>query len=127
MSLKARSAVLAGIVLALVLWALGLHDGLQEEFRVELAEARLAEAHDASAARVGLAVDRGHDDVERVLAIAPELLEGDSAPGRAVFRSTAVDALCLAAADLTNILCCGRPRTSAARAESPGCEHLLNK
>ena len=54
---------------------LGVHDGLEEELAVELAEARLAEAQNTAAARVGLAVDRGHDDVERVLAVAPELVE----------------------------------------------------
>ena len=84
-----------------------MHDGLEEELAVELAEARLAEAHDTAAARVGLAVGRGHDDVERVLAVAPELLESDGAAGGAGCRCLTVEALGLATAtDLVDVLGC---------------------
>ena len=84
-----------------------MHDGLEKELAVELAEARLAEAHDTAAARGGLAVDRGHDDVERVLAVALELLESDGAAGGAGCRCLAVEALGLATAtDLVDVLGC---------------------
>ena len=92
---------------ALALRALCLHDGLEEELAVELVEACLAEAHDTAAARGGLAVDRGHDDVERVLAVALELLESDGAAGGAGCRCLAVEALGLATAtDLVDVLGC---------------------
>ena len=92
---------------ALALRALGVHDGLEEELVVEFAEARLAEAHDTAAARGGLAVDRGHDDVERVLAVALELLESDGAAGGAGCRCLTVEALGLATAtDLVDVLGC---------------------
>ena len=108
---------LSELPLRLLFGALSLHDSVQKEFRVDFCQTFITKVENLLATWIKLSWrdSDGHDDVERLFAVAGELMESNGAAGRARLCRMPVHTVCTAAADSIDILGCESLMSNTAR------------